>query len=293
MNIEIANRLVELRKKSGLSQEELADKLGLSRQAVSKWERAEASPDTDNLICLAKLYNVSLDDLLKTDVPVEDIVRETKEKEEEKEAKKEEAKEEAKQEEKREDHIHISPTGIHVSSADGEEVHVSTKGIHIDANDGTHVHLGPNEAKHIVVERHAKALGIISSVTTLLAIVAFLLMGFLMTDVGWAYGTTNAGWCVGWLVFFLVPIIPSIFKAIFDRRVSRFAFPVLVAGAFLLVGMIWGIWHPTWVVFFAVPLFYSIVKPIEHVFDEKKCDCKVNIKGDVVMDIDEDEDKDE
>ena len=67
MNIEIANRLIELRKKSGLSQEQLAEKLGLSRQAVSKWERAEASPDTDNLICLAKIYNVSLDDLLNSD----------------------------------------------------------------------------------------------------------------------------------------------------------------------------------------------------------------------------------
>ena len=64
MTIEIADRLVKLRKKYGYSQEELADKLGLSRQAVSKWERAEASPDTDNLICLAKLYGVSLDELL-------------------------------------------------------------------------------------------------------------------------------------------------------------------------------------------------------------------------------------
>ena len=80
MNIEIANRLVELRKKSGLSQEELADKLGLSRQAVSKWERAESSPDTDNLICLAKLYNVSLDDLLNTDQSVEEIREEVKDK---------------------------------------------------------------------------------------------------------------------------------------------------------------------------------------------------------------------
>ena len=80
MNIEIANRLVNLRKKNGLSQEQLAAKLGLSRQAVSKWERAEASPDTDNLICLAKLYGVSLDDLLNTDEPVEDIAREQEEK---------------------------------------------------------------------------------------------------------------------------------------------------------------------------------------------------------------------
>jgi len=50
MNIEIANKLLQLRKEKGLSQEQLAQKLGISRQAISKWERAEASPDTDNLI---------------------------------------------------------------------------------------------------------------------------------------------------------------------------------------------------------------------------------------------------
>ena len=64
MNITIANRLVELRRANGYSQESLALKLGISRQAVSKWERAEASPDTDNLIALARLYRISLDELL-------------------------------------------------------------------------------------------------------------------------------------------------------------------------------------------------------------------------------------
>ena len=66
MNIEIANRLVELRKQNNLSQEALAEKLGISRQAVSKWERADASPDMDNLITLSKLYQISLDELLGT-----------------------------------------------------------------------------------------------------------------------------------------------------------------------------------------------------------------------------------
>lgn len=63
MTIEIANRLIELRKRKGLSQEELAEKLGISRQAVSKWERAESGPDVDNAILLSRLYNISLDEL--------------------------------------------------------------------------------------------------------------------------------------------------------------------------------------------------------------------------------------
>lgn len=49
----------------------MAAKIGISRQAVSKWERAEACPDTDNLILLARLYKVSLDELLKTDESIE------------------------------------------------------------------------------------------------------------------------------------------------------------------------------------------------------------------------------
>lgn len=64
MNIMIANKLIKLRKEYGYSQEELAFIIGTSRQAISKWERAEASPEIDNIVALAKLYNVSIDYLL-------------------------------------------------------------------------------------------------------------------------------------------------------------------------------------------------------------------------------------
>ena len=64
MTIELGNRLSDLRKKKGLSQEQLADQLGVSRQAISKWECGESSPDTDNLIELSKIYGVSLDELV-------------------------------------------------------------------------------------------------------------------------------------------------------------------------------------------------------------------------------------
>lgn len=74
MNVEIAQRLSARRKQAGLSQEALAERLGVLRQAVSKWERSESSPDTDNLIALAQLYGVSLDDLLYVDDEMRDDV---------------------------------------------------------------------------------------------------------------------------------------------------------------------------------------------------------------------------
>lgn len=74
MNIKTANRLCELRKKHNLSQEELASMLGVSRQAISKWERSESSPDTDNLIELARIYNMTLDELLNGNDAIDLII---------------------------------------------------------------------------------------------------------------------------------------------------------------------------------------------------------------------------
>ena len=74
MNVEIAQRLAEMRREKGFSQEELAARLGLSRQAVSKWERAESSPDTGNLIALADLYGVTLDELVRVEADIADDV---------------------------------------------------------------------------------------------------------------------------------------------------------------------------------------------------------------------------
>ena len=60
----IAKNLIELRKLSHLTQAELAEKLNYSDKAVSKWERNESYPETENLIAISKLFNVSLDDLV-------------------------------------------------------------------------------------------------------------------------------------------------------------------------------------------------------------------------------------
>ncbi len=63
--MEIAKRIQELRKQSGMSQEELANQMHISRQAVSKWEAQASLPDLENIITLSDLFHVSTDYLLK------------------------------------------------------------------------------------------------------------------------------------------------------------------------------------------------------------------------------------
>lgn len=63
-DLDFQHRLYELRRKAGLSQEELADLLGVTRQAVQKWEAGTSRPDMDNLTALAAYFNVTLDYLV-------------------------------------------------------------------------------------------------------------------------------------------------------------------------------------------------------------------------------------
>ena len=188
MNIEIANRLQQLRKEKGLSQEQLAEALGISRQAVSKWERAESSPDTDNLICLAKLYNVSLEDLLNTDQSINEIIETSRNE--------------------------SSSTEV---SDDVEE--------------------SPKE----------RIMSAINGTVVILVVIAFLILGFLGL------------WHPGWIVFFLIPIIVTFIGAIVKKDINEFAFPVLVAAIYLLLGSIYHWWHPGWIVFLTIPLYYTII----------------------------------
>ena len=62
--MEFSNRLYQLRKQMGLSQEELAGRLNVSRQTVSKWEVGDSTPDMEKLAAMSDLFNVSLDKLV-------------------------------------------------------------------------------------------------------------------------------------------------------------------------------------------------------------------------------------
>lgn len=67
----ISDRIQTLRKAKGMSQEQLADAVGVSRQAVSKWESEQASPDLDKVVIMSELFDVTTDYILKGIEPVE------------------------------------------------------------------------------------------------------------------------------------------------------------------------------------------------------------------------------
>ena len=67
--MEFNNKLYELRKQKGFSQEELANRLNVSRQTISKWEVGESTPDMEKLVAISDLFEVSLDELVKGEEP--------------------------------------------------------------------------------------------------------------------------------------------------------------------------------------------------------------------------------
>ena len=245
MTIELANRLAELRKQKGLSQEELADRLGVSRQAISKWERGEASPDTDNLIELAKIYDISLDELVGLSS-----------------SNKEEPKEEPKEESA--NSVRIDDDGIHIVDDEGQRIEITGDKVHYTDIDGKKVCVNrPSKARRLSV--------LVSSITTLLVTIAYLLLGSLL-----------GLWGQAWVLFLLVIIIPSIFDSIYQKKFRKFSYAATVVFVYLLLN-VWvlepPLWHPLWVMFVTIPVFYAITSFIKHFRDPDE-DIEIECKDD-------------
>ncbi len=75
----LADKILYERKKNGYSQEELADKLGVTRQAISKWEGAQSTPDLQRILQMSELFGVSVDYLLKDEIEVDELSSNPKE----------------------------------------------------------------------------------------------------------------------------------------------------------------------------------------------------------------------
>lgn len=75
----LADKIITLRKKNGWSQEELAEKVGVSRQAISKWESAQSVPDLDKILRMSEIFGVTTDFLLKDEMETEEYTGSTTE----------------------------------------------------------------------------------------------------------------------------------------------------------------------------------------------------------------------
>ena len=292
MNLEIANRLVEYRKRAGYSQEELADKLGISRQAVSKWERVEASPDTDNLIALANLYGVSLDELINGKKEPE--VNTTKPNEEPKAEKVEPEQEFA------EEGIHIGGgQGVRLDGGDGSYVHINNDGIHVKKKNGDEKHYTEEDLERKCRENVPTCVGIAYPICAGVATILFFVFGFLKMRMPYfdfeaakfVLSEPMYGFTWSWIFFVFIPVIPSFIHAIASKKFTKFCYPAFATSIFLYIGMICHLWHPGWIIFLTVPLFYSIFGPIDAANTRRRAK-KLGVQPSEI-DPDYDDDKDE
>ena len=287
MDLAMAQRLVDRRKAAGLSQEALAGQLGVSRQAVSKWERSESSPDTDNLIALAALYGVSLDELLYGEA-VGDSGGNTEASDETEGA--ENSTDNARCGDKplvdislahgihvidpdKGEEVHVGWNGIHVTNdRKGEEVHVGPGGVHVDTleDDGHSVHTNADgsvtidgetfsswKAAHDKLDHHGKhfhtKLGRAWNKFPFPALVAlaYLILGIV-------YGS----WATGLFLVFLIPVYYAIGDFIDRRHLSKLIgniYPATAIAWFLYMWLCLGQPHPAWVILITIPVVGALM----------------------------------
>lgn len=277
------NNLIRLRKEAGLSQEELADRLAVSRQAVSKWERGEALPDTNNLIRLARLYNVSIDEIVGYAPEKETSADENKAAGGADDAKDTDNASGA-DGAKETDNASGADNANDDGNADGEDDEYftqdgETKKYYSKTKGGKHIRFETDgKQKRIIISdddddddddddmdsddyprRRTRLCDVLDGVYTILCVAAFFV-----------WGAVFNGWEIAWTLFMTIPIFTSIVACVRKKRVGKFNFPCFVAFVYLLFGMIFNIWHPLWIIFLLVPAFYPIARVIDSSIKDKE-----------------------
>ncbi len=292
MDLAMAQRLVDRRKAAGLSQEALAAQLGVSRQAVSKWERSESSPDTDNLIALAALYGVSLDELLYGEAASDADSSEDGSTETVDEAK--EAEDSAEHadcgdkplvdislargihviDSNKGEEVHVGWNGIHVTNErKGEEVHVGPDGVHVDTleDDGHSMHTNDDgtvtidgetfsswKEAHDKLDHHGKHFHTkVGRAWNKFPFPALVTLAYLV--LGIVYGT----WATGLFLVFLIPVYYALGDFIDQRHLSKLidvVYSVSAEAWFLYMWLCLEQPHPAWAILITIPVIKALMR---------------------------------
>lgn len=258
MNETIGQRIQRLRKAKGLTQEDVAKRITISPQAVSKWENDASSPDITMIGDLADILGVSVDELLGRETSSKENTQaeqNNQNKEEETYTIPEEDIEEDKKDNKNKKNVNISDEGIHIVDDDGSEVHIDNRGIHIKDNDGR-THEMPGD-----FVKNEKASIITSGTLMGLALIAYILVGLLWKD-------NNIGWKMGWTFILDAIWLGSIPVMIRHQKLTDFAYPLIIVSAYCKLGFLgdhygfegWGFY---WFLFITIPAYYLIAASVD------------------------------
>ena len=268
----LQNNLYELRKRAGLSQEDFAEKLGVSRQAVSKWERGEALPDTENLIVISEMFGVTIDELLKSDKIADGGNCGPQEDETECDGDR---------------HFHVNlgnkakldiggqiivddiDTKMKIDLDNGEvdvdddecSVKMNFGGIKVDRSDKVKLNLGnktvvinddDDDDDDVPPPKGSIASAFYAVPYPMVVVLAFLGLGLLLDAWYWA-----------WTLFLTIPIYYPLISAIHYKQLTVFPYPVFITFIFCLFGMLFGIWHPLWALYLTIPIYYPVAAAID------------------------------
>ncbi len=247
MDLFTGKKIADLRKFHSLSQEALAEKLGVSRQAVSKWERGEASPDMDNLVALAGIFGIGLDDLLGDKKAAELLF--------------------AAEEKTPQPTVAETPETLEIPAvapetqpeetapAAGEKESEPTE----KKKKKTLVKKGAEKIKKRREAKKDLPRYRPELADKLKKIPVFILIPVLYVVTGILFHT----WHPGWLSILLIPVYYMFIWACDgkDRKSFLYRLPVPFFAILLFVttGLLFNTWHPGWIIFLCVPLYYAAV----------------------------------
>jgi len=211
----LGEKIQTLRKQKGMSQEQLAEKVTISRQAVSKWELGESIPDIDNIVQLSRIFDVSTDFLLKNDITKSldlDFLENTENKE-------------------NTPALSFNDTDIKMEQPELSEPPKKLTWADIedeeDENEDDEYEGDPNTI-----------IGTLIASKYIIATIIFFVMGFIWGN-----------WHIGWIVFLIAAAFS--FKQ-FNAYSSVFA---VATAVYMIMGFVWGLWHPGWLLFLvAIPV---------------------------------------
>ncbi len=256
MTQEIAKRLSAARKHCKYSQEEAANLLGISRQTLSKWDNGDGMPDSETLMKIADVYDISLDGLMLGREPKIDSLSY------------EQLMEEAAENDSYEDTVRelLAQTGKEPDPIDRVIRYFPYTMICLILF--LSVGFGVQNSwrycwsvfitipSYYVAIQSVKHKNVVGIVLPIVCVAIYLVLGFTLPG--------DWGWKLGWMLLFIVPLYTSIQKAVKKRNFFYFSYLTFIIALYMFMGMCLDMWHPWWIMFLTIPVYYSIAKIVSH-----------------------------